>query len=481
MHIRRSTSGRENRYNTLNNYGTPARYIMPVRLNWTSLCVTAVFLFCLGYLYIYSSTMDPTISEIHKAGTTAVNTENDNTHIRYGVIFDAGSSGSRVHVYKFEQQNKQLVLLDEVFEQLKPGLSSYGGPTATKQEIEDSAQNNLGPLMKKVMEVVPSELRSTTPIVLRASAGLRMIEAEKAERILQRVRDYFRTFSFTFHDNDVSIMSGDDEDSRNNTLTPGAYAWVTVNYLKKNIGNPPEKTSGVLDLGGGSTQIAFAASNAEAKLCRDCIMTKKFGSTTYNIYVHSYLGYGLLSARQSILHPDDNKDGICLPPNYSGVYKELTLLAKSDADLSDNHEECAAQVGTALFVERQCAVDSCAIAGIPQPDIAGRDFHAFSFYYDRGIDAGLLDDDSEHQTLTPNDYRKVAEQICKLSDKQVGLDLFVAEADDVPFQCVDHTYIYNLLNRLGFRDEHELSLTKKINGVETGWCLGAMIEALMNA
>ncbi|KNC79524.1 hypothetical protein SARC_08079, partial [Sphaeroforma arctica JP610] len=42
-----------------------------------------------------------------------------------------------------------------------------------------------------------------------------------------------------------------------------AYAWVTVNYLKKNIGKPAAQTSGVLDLGGGSTQIAFAATDEE--------------------------------------------------------------------------------------------------------------------------------------------------------------------------------------------------------------------------
>ncbi|KNC72467.1 hypothetical protein SARC_14975, partial [Sphaeroforma arctica JP610] len=99
-----------------------------------------------------------------------------------------------------------------------------------------------------------------------------------------------------------------------------------------------------------------------------------------------------------------------------------------------------------------------------------------------GIDAGLLDGVSEVQSLTPADYKGIASKVCKLDDAQVGKLLpSITETKDVPFQCVDHTYIYSLLNNLGFNDNAPLSLTKKINGVETGWCLGAMIEAIMNA
>ena len=56
----------------------------------------------------------------------------------YSVIFDAGSTGSRIHVYTFSRASGKLELLDELFEQVKPGLSSYendidGGVDSIKQ------------------------------------------------------------------------------------------------------------------------------------------------------------------------------------------------------------------------------------------------------------------------------------------------------------------------------------------------------------
>ena len=44
----------------------------------------------------------------------------------YGCMLDAGSTGTRIHVYQFgTRENGVRYVVREVFEQLKPGVSSY--------------------------------------------------------------------------------------------------------------------------------------------------------------------------------------------------------------------------------------------------------------------------------------------------------------------------------------------------------------------
>jgi hypothetical protein len=75
-------------------------------------------------------------------------------------------------------------------------------------------------------------------------------------------------------------------------------------------------------------QIAFAVDDKEAKLAPEFVHKRRFGKTEYSLYVHSYLNYGLNSARQLMLKGDANSDGVCLPPEYSGNWQDLTLVAK---------------------------------------------------------------------------------------------------------------------------------------------------------
>lgn len=97
--------------------------------------------------------------------------------------------------------------------QLKPGLSSF------KNDPEGAAKS-LDPLLNMAMEHVPDDLKSCTPIAVKATAGLRMIGPEKAEEILKAVRHRLETeFPFAVvskgedpaKDNGVHIMDGADE------------------------------------------------------------------------------------------------------------------------------------------------------------------------------------------------------------------------------------------------------------------------------
>lgn len=233
---------------------------------------------------------------------------------RYAVIFDAGSSGSRVHVFCFDK-NLDLVPIGndlELFVQKKPGLSAYA---SDPQE----AANSLVSLLEQAEDVIPKESRGKTPVRVGATAGLRQLAGDAPERILQAVRDLLRDRSSLKSERDwVTVLDGTQE---------GAFQWVTINYLLGNMGKKYGKTVGVVDLGGGSVQMAYAISESDAAKApkvsdgeETYVRDMYLKGRKYHLYVHSYLRYGLLAARAEILKVGEDSGNPCILAGYQGSY-----------------------------------------------------------------------------------------------------------------------------------------------------------------
>ena len=80
--------------------------------------------------------------------------------------------------------------------------------------------------------MIPPSRYVSTPINLKATAGLRLLERYQADALLKAVRDLFARYPFQFDPEDaVEIIDGTDE---------GIYGWVTVNYLLDKIGSNPQ-------------------------------------------------------------------------------------------------------------------------------------------------------------------------------------------------------------------------------------------------
>ena len=78
----------------------------------------------------------------------------------YAVVFDAGSTGSRVHVVHFKESQGVLELQNDALQHLKPGLSSYA-------DDPEKAAQSLAPLLDFVLKTVPKELQVCS-ITMRA-------------------------------------------------------------------------------------------------------------------------------------------------------------------------------------------------------------------------------------------------------------------------------------------------------------------------
>lgn len=214
--------------------------------------------------------------------------------VQFALMIDAGSTGSRIHIYKFHNCGPAPTFEYEVFKQTKPGLSSYeGSPQAAAQSLDV--------LLDEAVNVVPRSLHSCTPVAVKATAGLRLLGAEASEAILEAVRRRLHDqYPFSLQDKDgVVIMDGADE---------GVYAFITANYLLNTIrAETPANVQpyAVLDLGGASTQIVFQPTFDMAK--PDSTLEPgehkydlEFAGKKRLLYQHSYLGYGLMEARKSV-------------------------------------------------------------------------------------------------------------------------------------------------------------------------------------
>nr|XP_056708417.1 ectonucleoside triphosphate diphosphohydrolase 6 [Euleptes europaea] len=353
--------------------------------------------------------------------------------VLYGIMFDAGSTGTRIHIFKFIQNSKETPkVINETFRALKPGLSAYAN------SIDESSQG-INKLLAVAKEVVPMELWKSTPLVLKATAGLRLLPGGKAQELLDKVKEIFQASPFLVNDDCVSIMEGTDE---------GISAWITVNFLEGSLNDPTKGSVGMLDLGGGSTQITFHLSSETIlgeSSASDIISFQMFNHK-YQLYSHSYLGLGLMSARLAVLggvegqalKEDEELTSPCSSPDFQGDWEHAKIPYKIKGQKAGKplFESCFDEVAKILSQKVH-----------KTPEVKDIEFYAFSYYYDLATDFGLI--------------------ACGNMEAHQG---------ELPFLCMDLTYVSVLLQEMGFPKSHVLKLAQKINNMETGWALGATLH-----
>ncbi|KAK8334202.1 hypothetical protein V6Z12_A10G253500 [Gossypium hirsutum] len=181
---------------------------------------------------------------------------------------------------------------------LKPGLSYYA-------KDPQAAANSLTSLLDKAESVVPLDLRSKTAVRVGVRELLKSRSTLKSEA------------------NGVKILDGSQE---------GSYEWVTINYLLGNLGRTYQDTVGIVDLGGGSVQMAYAISKNAASRApslpagQDNYVNEMYlKGSKYYLYVHSYLHYGLLAARAEILKATEDSGNPCILEGFDGMFEFLWL------------------------------------------------------------------------------------------------------------------------------------------------------------
>ncbi|KAG6330229.1 hypothetical protein ID866_8861 [Astraeus odoratus] len=434
--------------------------------------------------------------------------------VQYALMIDAGSTGSRIHVYKFHNCGPSPAFEYEVFKQIQPGLSSYA-------EDPQAAAESLDVLLEEAMRVVPASLQGCTPVAVKATAGLRLLGAEQSRAILRAVEERLRnTYPFPLpaeSEEAVAIMDGKDE---------GVYAWITANYLLDTIRtDSPAGVApyAVLDLGGGSTQIVFEPErrpiDEDGGGDGDVLLQEgehkyelQFGGKTRVLYQHSYLGYGLKSARGSVHRLVDFMDSIRRPraddgdedggssrrvripnpclaqgtekeveiPQFNGEMKTV-IMAGEDIG---NFDACKRVLELVMAKDAVCELKPCSFDGVYQPSLldafpTGK-ILLLSYFYDRITPLIGTTTDGSQPSLTITTISQLANQVCagprSWEERWGANEEVMSELEGRPEWCLDLTFMHALLV-LGyeFAETRGVELGKRIEGTELGWCLGATI------
>ena len=459
----------------------------------------------------------------------------------YAVVFDAGSTGNRVHVFEFSAASSTSsigALANEVFRAETPGFRAFAADP-------DAAAAMLDPLIETARAAVPAHLRPRTPLTLRATAGLRLLPEgpEAADAILAAARAKLEATEFLVRPDRVTLLDGADE---------GAFGWIAVNYL---LGNDAAMRSGggsgggasggfgfggrkaaaggsraaasgasssdgtvaVADLGGGSAQISFAVDAATAEAAPEGYVRSTSGDGGVHYYAHSFNGYGIMAARAKILssagaasasEAAEERGHPCVPAGFSGgcegkcygLPPDASYVAVARAEGAD-FEACAAAARAAIDGGEEgvgvggggdggvaCAASPCSFAGAWTTERRSR-MVGMSYLRERASEAKVrgfpASGPAAAVTITPGDLRAAGREVCRTAAKDLARAYPEAEEAHAPYLCLDVAYAYSLLTRgFGMGEEEEITLVDKIEregvggAVEAAWALGDAVATM---
>jgi len=271
-----------------------------------------------------------------------------------------------------------------------------------------------------------------------------------------------------------------------------------VNYLLGKLGKSLEQTVAMMDMGGGSMQMAYAVpATVAADAPMGYVRPVTYADHTYNLYVKSYPGYGIMAARAKILQKTRDEEGThaCVPLGYEGgctskcygLQPHESYVAQGRAD-GANWNDCQSATLMALDTSMECGVpNQCSFAGVWAPDLPdGMTVYGMSYFYERPMQAKATHPKAPDAEVSLNirDLSAAGKEVCRVAASDIGQVYPDSEDDHREYLCLDIAYQYSLLAK-GFNldpDTQKVELVAKIpfhgEQVEAAWSLGDALEVM---
>lgn len=262
-----------------------------------------------------------------------------------------------------------------------------------------------------------------------------------------------------------------------------------MNYLLGKLKKSQRgQSAAVFDLGGASTQIVFEPHLIGESMSEgDHRYNLDYQNDTFELYQHSYLGYGLNEARKRIKHEvatmwsNDKLYKLyhpCLPLDHQETIELENGTSIALIGTGAGYTQCRGIVERVFNKDKLCDTSPCAFDGIYQPPLTetfkDNDLYVFSFFYDLTQPLGMPTE------FSVRELGELTDNVCRGETKPFQhIPNAIETLKSKPSYCMDLTYIYNLL-KFGYDipSDRLVRTAKKIRGAETGWCLGASIAMI---
>ncbi|XP_078285336.1 ectonucleoside triphosphate diphosphohydrolase 4 isoform X3 [Rhinoraja longicauda] len=445
-------------------------------------------------------------------------TDIKNPYLNYGIVIDCGSSGSRLFVYCWPRHNgNPHDLLDikqmrgknslPVVMKIKPGISDLAS-------TPEKASDYLAPLLNFAADHIPHSKHQETPLYILCTAGMRIVPENQQNAILEDLRtDIPLHYDFLFADSHAEVISGKQE---------GVYAWIGINFVLGRFNhisagegsvvevNVPgtetqaavvrKRTTGVLDMGGVSTQIAYEVPKTE-EVAKNLLAEFNLGCDAhhtehvYRVYVTTFLGFGGNAARKRYEEQIVYKNTLTnrLLGQETGTSEETPYLDPClPVDIKDEiHHD-----GQTVYLRGLGDYDWCrevifpllnktnetstSISGIYQPplDYRNSEFYGFSeFFY---CTEDVLRMGGGYNVVK---FTKAAKDYCATKwtvlKERFDRGLYSSHADlhRLKYQCFKSAWMYEVLHR-GFSfpvNYTNLKTAQLVYDKEVQWTLGAIL------
>ncbi|CAG5116087.1 unnamed protein product [Candidula unifasciata] len=438
--------------------------------------------------------------------------------LHYGIVIDCGSSGSRVFVYFWPTHSgnpRDLLdiqqLLDDsgkaVVKKVSPGLSSF-------EDNPGAASDHIKELLLYAQKYIPANKYPETVLYVLATAGMRMLPESAQRAILLDLRnDIKKDFSFIAPENHFEVISGKQE---------GVYAWIAINYVlgrfshssagsdssaapvelvhsvegETAVTHTRKRTVGIIDMGGGSVQIAFEVTDLRHSkdIPRSLLSEFNLGCQesdiehTYQVYVTTFLGYGANSARERyedmlIQQSESQTRGVfplrdvCLPAGMKQSSKNDNGETHDFVGLGD-YEACKRAVEPLMNLTVPCSKKPCSLNGVYQPHIdLSSEFYGFSEFWYSAEDVFGIGGPYSYE-----EYQSKAKEFCSTSWEVLSgryKQNLYPKADDhrFRFQCFKSAWMSQVFHKgLSFPTTYrKFTSAQLVNGKDVGWTLGALI------